>query len=61
MPLQGATDAAMNLAAAASAALSGVVLGLGGFAGVNVVAIFVLVPLAVAALRLRVVGRQAPA
>ena len=42
-----------------AAAISGVVLGLGGFAGVNVVAIFVLVPLAVAALRLRLVGRQA--
>ena len=61
VPLQGATDAAMNLAAACAAAISGVVLGLGGFAAVNVVAIFVLVPLAVAALRLRVVGRQAPA
>jgi len=61
VPLQGATDAAMNLAAAGAAATSGVVLGVGGFAGVNVVAIFVLVPLAVAALRLRLVGRQAPA
>jgi MFS family permease len=61
VPLQGATDAAMNLSAACAAAISGVVLGLGGFAAVNVVAIFVLVPLAVAALRLRVVGRQAPA
>lgn len=61
VPLQGATDAAMNLAAAVAAALSGVVLGIGGFAGVNVVAIFVLVPLAIAALRLRMVGRQAPA
>ena len=61
VPLQGATDAAMNLAAACAAAISGVVLGLGGFAAVNVVAIFVLVPLAVAALRLRVVGRQARA
>lgn len=61
VPLQGATDAAMNVAAAGAAAISGVVLGVGGFAGVNVVAIFVLVPLAVAALRLRLVGRQAPA
>lgn len=61
VPLQGATDAAMNVAAACAAALSGVVLGVGGFAGVNVVAIFVLVPLAIAALRLRMVGRQAPA
>jgi MFS family permease len=61
VPLQGATDAAMNLAAACAAAISGVVLGLGGFAAVNVVAIFVLVPLAVAALRLRIIGRRAPA
>jgi MFS family permease len=48
VPLQGATDAAMNVAAAISAALSGVVLGLGGYAGVNVVAILVLVPLVIA-------------
>jgi len=61
VPLQGATDAAMNFAAAGAAAFSGVVLGVAGFAGVNVVAIFVLVPLAVAALRLRLVGRRAPA
>lgn len=51
VPLQGATDAAMNLAAAASAALSGVVLGAAGFAGVNVVALLVLVPLGLAAVR----------
>ena len=57
VPLQGATDAAMNLAAAASAALSGVVLGLGGFAGVNVVAVLVLLPLALAGLRVRRVSR----
>ena len=50
--LQGATDAAMNVAAAASAALSGVMLGIGGYAGVNVVAVLVLVPLAVAGLAL---------
>lgn len=61
VPLQGATDAAMNVAAACAAAISGVVLGVGGFAAVNVVAIFVLVPLAIAALRLRMIGRQAPA
>ncbi|WP_159607596.1 MFS transporter, partial [Agromyces humi] len=59
VPLQGATDASMNIAAAASAALSGVVLGLGGFAGVNVVAIFVLVPLAIAGMRARVLARSA--
>jgi MFS family permease len=50
--LQGATDAAMNVAAAASAALSGVVLGTAGYAGVNVVAILVLVPLVIAGLTL---------
>ncbi|MFE6253728.1 MFS transporter [Agromyces sp. NPDC057865] len=61
VPLQGATDAAMNVAAACAAAISGVVLGVGGFAAVNVVAIFVLVPLAIAALRLRMIGRQATA
>ena len=61
VPLQGATDAAMNIAAAVSAAFSGLVLGLGGFAGVNVVAIFVLVPLAIAGLRLVVIRRGAPA
>ena len=38
----------MNVAAAISAALSGVVLGLAGYAGVNVVAILVLVPLVIA-------------
>ena len=61
VPLQGATDATMNVAAAASAALSGVVLGAGGFAGVNVVALIVLAPLAIAAIRLRVSRRGAPA
>ena len=61
VPLQGATDAAMNLAAAASAALSGVVLGLGGFAGVNLVAVLVLVPLVIAGLRARRASRAAPA
>ncbi|MFB6869395.1 MFS transporter [Agromyces sp. NPDC056389] len=56
VPLQGATDAAMNLAAAASAALSGVVLGAAGFAGVNVVALLVLVPLVIAGARARRAG-----
>ncbi|WP_022889481.1 MFS transporter [Agromyces italicus] len=51
VPLQGATDAAMNLAAAIAAALSGFVLGVGGFAGVNMVAVLVLVPLVVAGVR----------
>lgn len=61
VPLQGATDAAMNVAAAASGALSGLVLGIAGFAGVNVVAILVLVPLVIAGLRLRTVRRSATA
>lgn len=61
VPLQGATDAAMNLAAALSAALSGVVLGAFGFAGVNTVALLVLVPLAVAGLRLSTSRRAASA
>jgi MFS family permease len=61
VPLQGATDAAMNVAAAASGALSGLVLGVAGFAGVNVVAILVLVPLVIAGLRLRMVRRSATA
>jgi len=61
VPLQGATDATMNIAAATSAAFSGLVLGLGGFAAVNVVAIFVLIPLAIAALRLAVIRRGATA
>lgn len=51
VPLQGATDAAMNLSAAIAAAFSGFVLGIGGFAGVNVVAVLVLVPLVVAGVR----------
>ena len=57
VPLQGATDAAMNLAAAASAALSGVVLGAAGFAGVNVVALLVLVPLVIAGVRVMAINR----
>ncbi|MFF2273605.1 MFS transporter [Agromyces sp. NPDC058136] len=48
VPLQGATDAAMNLAAAIAAAMSGFLLGWGGFAAVNIVAVFVLVPLVIA-------------
>ncbi|MGX5694759.1 MFS transporter [Agromyces soli] len=48
VPLQGASDAAMNLAAAIASAFSGLVLGLGGFAAVNVVAMVVLIPLVIA-------------
>lgn len=61
VPLQGATDASMNVAAAASAALSGVVLGAAGFAGVNVVALLVLSPLVIAAVRLVTLQRRATA
>lgn len=59
VPLQGATDAAMNLGAAASAAASGLVLGWGGFAAVNGVAAVVLVPVVVLGLRAWTVGRRA--
>ena len=58
VPLQGATDAAMNVAAATSAALSGLVLGFAGFAGVNVVAILVLVPLVLAGVAVARASRQ---
>lgn len=58
VPLQGASDASMNFAAALAAACSGLVLELGGFAAVNVVAAFVLVPLVLAGFRvLRAGGR----
>lgn len=57
VPLQGATDAAMNLAAAASAALAGVILAWGGFPALNTLALLVLVPLVVLMLRAR--GTQA--
>ncbi|WP_022883600.1 MFS transporter [Glaciibacter superstes] len=59
VPLQGATDAAMNLGAAASAAASGLVLGWGGFAAVNGVAALVLVPVVVLGLRAWTVSRRA--
>lgn len=59
VPLQGATDAAMNLAAAASAALSGVILAGGGFPAVNAVAALVLVPVVIAVVRVRVLARRA--
>jgi hypothetical protein len=49
VPLQGATD----LGAAASAALSGVVLGWGGFAAVNGLAALVLIPVLLTGLRAR--------
>jgi len=56
VPLQGATDALMNYAGAAAAAVAGPVLALGGFRAVNLVALGLLVPavvLAVVAVRRR--------
>lgn len=44
VPLQGATDAGMNYAGAAAAALAGPVLALGGFRAVNLAAAVLLVP-----------------
>ena len=49
--VQGATDAVMNVAAAASSAVSGLVLGWAGYPGLAVVAAVVLVPMAVLSLR----------
>ncbi len=49
--LQGGTDALMNIAAACSSALSGLVMGVGGFPALNVIAAIVAVPMAVLALR----------
>lgn len=49
--VQGATDAVMNVAAAASSAVSGLVLGWAGYPGLAVVAGVVLVPMAVLAVR----------
>ncbi|XVQ85293.1 MFS transporter [Microbispora siamensis] len=44
VPLQGATDAGMNYAGAAAAALAGPILAAGGFRAVNVAAAVILVP-----------------
>ncbi|WP_308798515.1 MFS transporter [Agromyces silvae] len=57
VPLQGASDASMNFAAAFAAAFSGLVLELGGFAAVNLVAALVLVPLVLAGARV-LLGRS---
>jgi MFS family permease len=51
VPLQGASDAMMNLGAAFLAALAGPVLAVGGFLAVNVMAFVVLVVLAAVGLR----------
>lgn len=45
--LQGGADALMNLAAAGSSALSGLVMGLAGFPALNLVAAIVAAPMAV--------------
>ncbi|MGO1627372.1 MFS transporter [Microbacterium sp.] len=47
LPLQGVTDAGMNYAGAAAAALAGPILAWGGFHGVNIVALVLLAPAAV--------------
>lgn len=61
VPLQGATDAAMNLAAAASAALAGVILAWGGFPALNSLALLVLVPLVVVLARATLRARRVDA
>lgn len=49
VPLQGATDAGMNYAGAAVAALAGPILALGGFQAVNLAAAVLLIPAAILA------------
>lgn len=59
IPLQGATDAGMNYAGAAAAALAGPILAFGDFRAVNVAAAIILVPtlfMIVSALRSHVSG-----
>ena len=51
--VQGATDAVMNLAAAGSSALSGVVMDLAGFPALSLIAAVIVVPMAVLAIRFR--------
>ncbi|MFF4128453.1 MFS transporter [Microbispora rosea] len=60
VPLQGATDAGMNYAGAAAAALAGPILAAGGFRAVNIAAAVILVP-AVAAATAAVRGGRAAA
>ncbi len=59
--MQGAADAIMNVAAASSAALSGVVMDLAGFPALSLVAAVVVLPMAVLAVRFREVGRATAA
>ena len=56
--IQGGTDSVMNLAAACSAALSGVIVGWGGYPALNAVAVAVLLPMAVLTLRLVLQDRR---
>jgi len=49
VPLQGATDAGMNYAGAAAAALAGPILAVGGFTAVNIAALVLLLPAVIAA------------
>lgn len=58
VPLQGASDAAMNFAAALASAFSGLVLTLGGFTAVNAVAAVVLVPLVLVGARALTASRS---
>ncbi|MEV4455027.1 MFS transporter [Microbispora sp. NPDC049633] len=59
VPLQGATDAGMNYAGAAAAALAGPILAAGGFHAVNVAAAVILVPAVATAAVLRRSGSPA--
>ncbi len=58
--VQGAADAVMNVAAAASSAVSGLVLGWAGYPGLAAVAAVVLIPMAVLALRTALRPPSAP-
>jgi MFS family permease len=57
--VQGGTDAVMNIAAACSAALSGLVVRWGGYAALNLVAAAVLLPMGVLVVR-AVASRRTP-
>jgi MFS family permease len=57
--VQGGTDAVMNIAAACSAALSGLVVRWGGYPALNLVAAVVLLPMAVLVIRSSAARRSA--
>lgn len=59
-PAQGMLDSATYLGAAAGAGSAGVILALVGFAGLNAVAMLLLVPVAVLALMARGARRRTP-